>query len=240
MFNVSNFLEQQKIMGHSKPSYFEVYLAAPNITEDITNKVYSRMFCHASQIPGVVLNYTEIPYQGTLITIPTTRYFNEWSVTVTNDANFVMRTNLEKWVETISNGFGLAEKPALGLGSVLSFGRGKTNTLDLRNALQDVWVIHYSNALAPRPTAIYRMYDAFPADLSSIELDWGTNDSLEEYTVTFRYQYWRRITLNLGMFGGLGSALNSSAISEITSNLEFLNTDTGQTVFNNTIRRVLP
>jgi len=27
-------------------------------------------------------------------------------------------------------------------------------------------------------------------DLSTIELDWGSNDSIEEYSVTFTYQYW--------------------------------------------------
>lgn len=218
MFNVSHFLEQQKILGQAKPSYFEVYLAAPNIVDDITNKVYSRLYCHASQIPGVVLNYTEIPYQGNLITIPTTRYYNEWSVTVTNDSHFVMRTNLEKWTETISNRFGLAEKTPLTLGSIFSIGSTtKTKTLNLNDALQDLWVIHYTNALAPIPTAVYTIHDAFPSDISQIELDWGTNDTLEEYTVTFRYQYWERRSLNLGAFGKLGSDQNVQAIATAAS-----------------------
>jgi hypothetical protein len=30
----------------------------------------------------------------------------------------------------------------------------------------------------------------FPVDISPIDLDWGTNDSIEEYSVTFAYQYW--------------------------------------------------
>jgi hypothetical protein len=30
----------------------------------------------------------------------------------------------------------------------------------------------------------------FPVDVAPIDLDWGTNDSIEEYSVTFAYQYW--------------------------------------------------
>jgi len=30
----------------------------------------------------------------------------------------------------------------------------------------------------------------FPIDISPIELDWGANDTIEEYAVTFAYQWW--------------------------------------------------
>jgi hypothetical protein len=30
----------------------------------------------------------------------------------------------------------------------------------------------------------------FPTDISQIDLDWGSNDTIEEYTVNFAYQYW--------------------------------------------------
>jgi hypothetical protein len=30
----------------------------------------------------------------------------------------------------------------------------------------------------------------FPVDVAPIDLDWGSNDSIEEYSVTFAYQYW--------------------------------------------------
>jgi hypothetical protein len=32
----------------------------------------------------------------------------------------------------------------------------------------------------------------FPIDISEITLDWGDNDSVEEFTVTFAYDYWKR------------------------------------------------
>jgi hypothetical protein len=33
----------------------------------------------------------------------------------------------------------------------------------------------------------------FPTDISQIDLDWGSNDTIEEYTVNFAYQYWESI-----------------------------------------------
>ena len=43
----------------------------------------------------------------------------------------------------------------------------------------------------------------FPTDLSEITLDWGDNDTIEEYTVTFAYDYWTRI--KSPMTGGSGT-----------------------------------
>jgi len=35
----------------------------------------------------------------------------------------------------------------------------------------------------------------FPTDLSAIDLDWGSNDTIEEFTVNFTYSYWTRATV---------------------------------------------
>jgi hypothetical protein len=36
----------------------------------------------------------------------------------------------------------------------------------------------------------YKFVGAFPTDISPIDLDWGSNDAIEEFTVTFAYQWW--------------------------------------------------
>ena len=36
----------------------------------------------------------------------------------------------------------------------------------------------------------YKFVGMFPIDVAPIDLDWGSNDSIEEYSVTFSYQYW--------------------------------------------------
>ena len=40
----------------------------------------------------------------------------------------------------------------------------------------------------------YKFVGLFPQDLAPIDLDWGSNDSIEEYAVTFAYQWWEALT----------------------------------------------
>jgi len=33
----------------------------------------------------------------------------------------------------------------------------------------------------------------FPTDVSPIDVDWGSNDTIEEFTVTLSYQWWESV-----------------------------------------------
>ena len=35
----------------------------------------------------------------------------------------------------------------------------------------------------------YKLYDAFPTDISAIDLSYDTTDAVQEFTVTFQYHY---------------------------------------------------
>jgi hypothetical protein len=39
----------------------------------------------------------------------------------------------------------------------------------------------------------YNFVGMFPLDVAPIDLDWSTNDSIEEFSVTFAYQYWTNV-----------------------------------------------
>ena len=36
---------------------------------------------------------------------------------------------------------------------------------------------------------MYELYDAFPTDVSAIDLSYDTTDAVQEFTVTFQYHY---------------------------------------------------
>jgi len=36
----------------------------------------------------------------------------------------------------------------------------------------------------------YRFVGLFPTDVSAIDVDWGSNDAIEEFTVSLSYQWW--------------------------------------------------
>ena len=36
----------------------------------------------------------------------------------------------------------------------------------------------------------YTFHGIYPSEISPIELDWGSFDNYEQFTVTFNYDYW--------------------------------------------------
>jgi hypothetical protein len=39
----------------------------------------------------------------------------------------------------------------------------------------------------------YKFVGLFPTDLAPIDVDWGSNDTIEEFTVTLSYQWWESV-----------------------------------------------
>lgn len=40
----------------------------------------------------------------------------------------------------------------------------------------------------------YKFVGLFPIDIAPIDLDWGSNDVIEEFSTTFAFQYWESDT----------------------------------------------
>jgi len=39
----------------------------------------------------------------------------------------------------------------------------------------------------------YKFVGLFPTDVSPIDVDWGSNDAIEEFSITMSYQWWESI-----------------------------------------------
>ena len=134
--------------------------------------------CKAAQIPAMAVATIDVPYFGRTIKVPGNKTFDNWSVTVINDEEFLIRNAMEKWVAamgthegniaTIGNTFGAAGGTLFGQATVQ----------------------HYSKGGAALGQAKYNFINIFPVSIGEIALDWGTNDTIEEFTVEFAYDYW--------------------------------------------------
>jgi len=51
----------------------------------------------------------------------------------------------------------------------------------------------------------FRFHNIWPNTLAAVELDWGTNDQIEELTVTWQYDYW--VAQGAASAGGLVSKI---------------------------------
>ena len=49
-------------------------------------------------------------------------------------------------------------------------------------------VIQYSKTGVP--IREYTFYGIFPTDIAAIQVDWGQTDTIEEFTVSFAYDWW--------------------------------------------------
>lgn len=170
-FNVSDF--RQKMSGDgARPNLFEVEIPN-NAPFNFTGNDQFKFFCRATSIPGSTIGTAIVPYFGREIKFAGNRTFADWTVTVVNDEDFKYRDNFEDWMQGINSH--VANKRFTG-------GTGYGVTAKVKQ---------YGKVNAATAIRTYEFVGVFPVDLSEITLDWGDNDTIEEFTVTFAYQYWR-------------------------------------------------
>lgn len=173
-FNINSFKQNGLIWGGARPSLFEVIVSAPpNIgIETTTSTARMAFLCRAAELPEMTLSNIEVPYFGRKIKVAGDRSFADWTVTVMNDEDFIVRSMFEAWSNAIN--------------------RIIANVRDINlNAEQyktDVSVIQYGKD----GTLLrgYTLVGAFPTTIGAIALDWDTQNSIETFTVNFSYDYW--------------------------------------------------
>ena len=174
-FNVNTFRSSLQFDG-ARASMFEVYITLPPVlgltplSSDIRFKV------RATSLPGDSINSISVPYFGREIKVAGTRNFPDWSFQVINDENFEIRNNLELWMSQINSHV------------------GNIRSGDAPNSISyttDGFVYQYNKE--GKIIKTYNIVGAFPVDVSPIDLDWASGDQIEEFSVTFAYQYWTSV-----------------------------------------------
>lgn len=167
-FNVNEFRSTLKLDG-ARPNLFEVRV--PNIDGVIdTDFVF---MCKTAQLPGSTVGVVEVPYFGRAVKLAGNRTFAEWTVTVINDENFKQRNTFERWHSALSSNAGNLRAQ---------------NKINSTQYSKQATVIQYGKS--GDKIKEYTFHGMFPTDITPIDLDWGNNDTIEEFSVTFAYQYW--------------------------------------------------
>ena len=165
-FNINEF-KSQLTGGGARPTLFQVQILNP-VAPEADFKV--PFMVRAAGIPGSTLGSYEVPYFGRNIKYAGDRTFEDWTVTCINDEDFIVRNGMEAWMNAIN-----------------------THDSNLRALPQD----YKSNAVITQYSkdgeAIrsYVFEGMYPTTVDQIEMDWGTVDTVEEFGVTFQYDFWR-------------------------------------------------
>ena len=171
-FSVNEFRSQMTGDG-ARPNLFEVSMPFPSFASPANAQTKLTFMCKTAQLPGSTVGSVPVNYFGRELKFVGNRTFADWSITIINDEDFLVRDAFERWMNGInSHNFNVRNPLALSpLGysvdaQVSQFGK-QGNTLKK-----------------------YRFVGVYPTDISAIDVDWGSNDTIEEFSVNLTYQWW--------------------------------------------------
>ena len=177
-----NEIRSQLTLGGARGNLFQVTFTNPaNSVADIKIPFMVR----SAQIPESNLGVIEVPYFGRKIKLAGDRSFGDWSVTIINDEDFLIRNAMEEWSSRINS-----------------------NQTNLRSFGSAAPLLYKSTAEVTQfsktgvPIRSYQFNGIFPTSIASIDLNWGDTDSIEEYGVTFQYDWWNVSGGITGLGGG--------------------------------------
>lgn len=182
-FRVQEFRSQLQFDG-ARPNLFQVEMTFPFLAQgegDPQRKL--TYMARAAQLPGDTVNQVPMMYMGREIKVAGNRTFPEWTLTVINDEDFIVRKAFERWMNGMNSHVGNLRDPEFINGD--GAGRGYQ---------QDAYVTQF--AKTGEEIKAYKFVGCFPVDISPIELDWGSNDNVEEFAVTLAYQWWESADAN--------------------------------------------
>ena len=172
----------------SRPNLFKCVVDFPTgVTGKDEASELGEFTVRAANLPATQLGIVEVPYRGRVLKIAGDRTFEPWTITIMNDKNFVLRNAFESWAQ------GVQEYTQ----NVTTVGT------DVNSYFKDMRVIQYDRfgdlkdsadaEAEPNVLAEYRFYDTFPTNVAAIDLDYGSNDAISEFTVELQVQYWKPV-----------------------------------------------
>jgi len=174
--------------GGARPTLFSV---------ELTGAEYYKVpfLAKAASLPASTLGTIELSYFGRKVKVAGDRTYAEWSITIINDEDMLIRKGLENWHSKVNH--------------------ASSNLRSMTNYKSDAQVHQMGKTGGIIRT--YNFVGLWPSEIGAIELAWDTNDAVEEYTVTLQYDYWTvgtgagGITWNAGVeSGGVSARIDDS------------------------------
>ena len=173
--------------GGARSNLFEVTIEYPtNMGLDTSSdgaKATGEFLIKAAEIPASNLGNIPVPFRGRVLPVAGDRTFDPWTVTVINDTSFNVRDAMEQWSNSINDlqfDGGITSPAGYQTDAfVTQLGRINDNSGKLSSGTDNMQQIRQ-----------YKFFGIYPSVVSSIPLDYGATDSIEEFQVTFNYIYW--------------------------------------------------
>lgn len=181
---INDFKSQMKF-GGARNNQFKVTLAIPGpvlVSGDTGSQVQgssteavmlekASFHCRATNLPGQNLAEIPVSFRGRTIYLAGDRTFDEaWTTTFFNDADFAVRTMVERWMNAIND---------------LQEATGLVNPAEYQTDLH-VQHLDRTNKILKN----YKFVSAWPTSISQIDLAAEQADAIETFDVTWRYMHF--------------------------------------------------
>jgi hypothetical protein len=187
-FNVERF-KSALTNGGARPNQFAVQLSFPTyVTGQALAVARAPFLVSVAELPGQTVNPAIVQYRGREVKFVGDRVYAPWTITVLNDAEMSIRTAMEQWMGGMEDYAG-------------KFGRLQPS--EYQRDMQVFQLDRNGNALKS-----YNIVNGFPVDLSPVALDFGANDQISSFTVTFQYQHFTTSNNPLGSIVNFGGIFN--------------------------------
>ena len=173
MPNINEFKSRLR-GGGARANQFKVTLPFPGYASVGGETSDLAFLCSATALPGQTVGQVAIPFRGRVLNIAGDRTFEPWTITVLNDTDFKLYRAFERWMNGINN---------------MTDNEGIANPADYQ-------VDGFVDQLDRNGTTLksYTYRGLYPEVLANIPLSYATNDAIESFDVTFRYQYFETDT----------------------------------------------
>jgi len=173
MANINDFKSRLK-GGGARANQFKVTLPFPGFASVGGETSDMAFLCTATSTPASNIADVAVAFRGRSLYVAGDRTFDTWSTTVLNDTDFKIYRAVERWLNGINN---------------MTDNEGLTNPSDYQ---VDAFIDHLDRNGATLKSWTFR--GLFPTALPGIALNYGTNDLVETFDVTWIYQYFETDT----------------------------------------------
>ena len=175
-FSINTFRSNALNNAGARANLFDVTMTGATVAG--LNASEFTFACKAAQIPSSAVGVVEVPYFGRVVKVPGNKTFENWTVTIINDEDFNIRNAMEKWITAMGTHEGNVATISAGDGTL--YGQATVN--------------QYAKAGGTVLEA-YNFVNIFPINVAAIDLAWSDNDTIEDFTVEFAYDYWTHGTI---------------------------------------------
>ena len=192
-FNERSITEFRSRMtgGGARSNLFEVNIQYPDAIGNGSATEDGEFLVKAAEIPAANLGNIPVPFRGRVLPVAGDRTFDPWTITVINDTDFSIRDRMERWSNFIND---------------IQTTQGEVNPENYQTNATVKQLGRGGDTSGGSTIPMLRQYNfvgIYPNAVSSIPLDYGATDQIEEFQVTFNYLFYEIV----GGFDATGTAI---------------------------------